>query len=78
MKFLENKMHVSREECEESQDALFSQENTSILKKILSHAAHQLADNSILLCKDTRHHFNRHLRDHGPCAFFSSTPLEIT
>lgn len=78
MKFLGNKMHSSCEECEESQDSLFNQENTSILKKFLNHAAHQLADNSILLCKDAHHHLNRHLRDHGPCAFFSSTPLEIT
>lgn len=33
MKFLGNKMHISCEECEESQDSLFNQENTRILKK---------------------------------------------
>lgn len=33
MKFLGNKMHISCEECGESQNARFSQENTSLLKK---------------------------------------------
>lgn len=33
MKILGNKMHISCEECEERQNARFSQENTSILKK---------------------------------------------